>query len=112
MSESAAPTAAEQISGLTFACILLDRNLAIREANQAAEDLLGASAKRMAGQRLFDLAAFDDERIAERLARPDAQMTARGLTVRFAEREQRVNMTVSALGSHPGWRVVTFSDTE
>lgn len=111
MSESAAPTAAEQISGLTFACILLDPALAISEANQAAEDLLGASVKRIAGQRLFDLATFEDQRIAERFAEPDAQMTARGLTVRFAEREQRVNMTVSALVSHPGWRVVTFSDT-
>jgi len=111
VSEVAAPTAAEQISGLTFACILLDPALAVREANQAAEDLLGASAKRMTGQPFFDLAAFDDERIAERFAEPDAQVTARGLTVRFGEREHRVNMTVSALVSHPGWRVVTFSDT-
>jgi two-component system nitrogen regulation sensor histidine kinase GlnL len=63
VSESAAPTAAEQISGLTFACILLDPALAVREANQAAEDLLGASLKRMAGHPFFDLAAFDDERI-------------------------------------------------
>jgi two-component system nitrogen regulation sensor histidine kinase GlnL len=111
VSEVAAPTAAEQISGLTFACILLDPALAVREANQAAEDLLGASVKRMAGQPLFDLAAFDDERVGERFAEPDAQVTARGLTVRFGEREHRVNMTVSALVSHPGWRVVTFSDT-
>jgi two-component system nitrogen regulation sensor histidine kinase GlnL len=111
VSDGAAPTAAEQIAGLAFACILLDPDLAIREANQAAEDLLGSSIKRMAGQPLLALAAFADRRIAERFARPDAQMTARGLTVRFAEREQRVNMTVSALVSHPGWRVVTFSDT-
>lgn len=111
MSEPAGPTAAEQIAGLTFACLLLDPELAIREANQAAEDLLGASARRMEGQGLFELAAFEDERIAERIAEPDAQVTARGLSVRFGEREHRVNMTVSALVSHPGWRVVTFSDT-
>ena len=83
MSEGAAPTAAEQVAGLTFACLLLDPEIAIREANQAAEDLLGASMRRMAGQPLFDLAAFEDARIAERLAEPDAQLTARGLTVRF-----------------------------
>ena len=108
---AAVPTEAEQISGLTFALILLDPELAIREANQAAEDLLGASARRMAGQPLLDLAAFEDDRIAERIGEADAQLTARGITVRFGEREQRVNMTVSALISHPGWRVVTFSDT-
>jgi len=111
VSQSAAPTAAEQISGLTFACILLDPDLAIREVNQAAEDLLGASMRRMVGQPLSDLAAFEDERIGQRIAEPDAQVTARGLRVRFGEREQRVNMTVSALASHPGWRVLTFSDT-
>jgi two-component system nitrogen regulation sensor histidine kinase GlnL len=111
VSERAAPTAAEQIAGLAFACILLDPRLAIREANQAAEDLLGASLRRMAGQPLFELAAFKDARIAERVADPDAQVTARGLAVRFGEREHRVNMTVSALVSHPGWRVLTFSDT-
>lgn len=110
MSDASGPTAAEQIAGLTFACLLLDPALAVREANQAAEDLLGASLKRMAGQPFFDLAAFDDRRITERIAEPDAQVTARGLTVRFGEREHRVNMTVSALVSHPGWRVVTFSD--
>jgi two-component system nitrogen regulation sensor histidine kinase GlnL len=109
--EGAAPSAAEQISGLSFALILLDRDLAVREANQAAEDLLGASAQRLVGQHLFDLAVFEDERIAERIAEADAQVTARGLTVRFGPREHRVNMTASALMSHPGWRVVTFSDT-
>jgi two-component system nitrogen regulation sensor histidine kinase GlnL len=109
--EGGSPSAAEQISGLTFALILLDGDLAVREANQAAEDLLGASAQRLVGQQLFDLAAFEDERIADRIAEADAQVTARGLTVRFGQREHRVNMTVSALMAHPGWRVVTFSDT-
>jgi two-component system nitrogen regulation sensor histidine kinase GlnL len=109
--EGGPPSAAEQISGLTFALILLDGALTIRQANQAAEDLLGASAKRMAGMPLFDLASFADERIAERIGAADAQVTARGLAVRFGEREHSVNMTVSALAAHPGWRVVTFSDS-
>lgn len=109
--EGAAPSAAEQISGLAFALILLDGDLAIRQVNQAAEDLLGSSARRMNGQSLFDFAGFADNRIGERIAEPDARVTARGLSVRFGEREHRVNMTVSALISHPGWRVVTFSDT-
>lgn len=108
--EGEEPSAAEQISGLTFALVLLDTDLAIRQANHAAEDIFGASERRLFGQPFFDVAGFTDERIAERIAEPDAQLTARGLTVRFGEREQRVNMTVSTLNSRPGWRVVTFSD--
>ena len=52
----------------TFALLLLDADLAVRQANQAAEDLIGASARRMTGQHLFDLAVFEDKRIAQRIA--------------------------------------------
>jgi two-component system nitrogen regulation sensor histidine kinase GlnL len=106
-----APTGEQQISGLTFALLLVDPDLVVREANHAAEDLLGASARRMSGQRLPDLVQFDDPRILERIGETEAQLTARGLSVRFGEHEHRVNMTVSALITHPRWRVVTFSDS-
>lgn len=113
MSEPAgegAPSAAQQISGLTFALLLLDPDFIVRQANHAAEDLIGASARRMIGQTLMDLVTFEDSRILDRVGETEAQLTARGLSVRFGEHEHRVNMTVSALISHPGWRVVTFSD--
>ena len=108
--EGAVPSAADQISGLTFALVLLDSRLTVRNANQAAEDLLGASARRLANQNINEIVDFGDERIAARIADPEAQLTARGVPVRVGEREHRVNLTVSALPTHPGWRVVTFSD--
>ena len=108
--EGAVPSAADQISGLTFALVLLDGRLTVRNANQAAEDLLGASARRLANQNIKEIVDFGDERIAARIADPEAQLTARGVPVRVGEREHRVNLTVSALPTHPGWRVVTFSD--
>ena len=108
--EGAVPSAADQISGLTFALVLLDGRLTVRNANQAAEDLLGASARRLASQNINEIVDFGDERIAARIADPDAQLTARGVPIRVGDREHRVNLTVSALPTHPGWRVVTFSD--
>lgn len=105
-----APEAAEQIAGLTFALLLLDGDLSIREANQAAEDLLGTSVRRLSGQRLLDLVQFGDEAIPSRIAADDAQLTARGVSMRVGERDLRVNLTISCLGSHPGWRVMTLSD--
>ena len=105
-----APEAAEQIAGLTFALLLLDGDLSIREANQAAEDLLGTSARRMTGQRLLDLVQFEDDGIPGRIAADEAQLTARGVSMRLGERDLRVNLTVSSLTSHPGWRVLTLSD--
>jgi two-component system nitrogen regulation sensor histidine kinase GlnL len=106
----AGPSAAEQISGLTFALLLLDGAGAVCEVNQAAEDLFGVGARRMIGQHLDQLVAFGDGRLAGRIAEPEAQLTARGVLARFGERETRVNVTVSSLTSHPDWRVVTFSD--
>jgi two-component system nitrogen regulation sensor histidine kinase GlnL len=56
------------------------------------------------------LVTLGDRLTAEHLAEPYAQLTARGVPVRFGEREAHVDLTVSSLASHPGWRVVTFSD--
>lgn len=109
--EGTPPSATEQIAGLTFALVLLDESSTVQEANQAAEDLFGTSARRMVGEALQELVAFGDELLAERIAEPHAQLTARGVPVRFGERETRANVTVSSLASHPGWRVVTFSDS-
>jgi two-component system nitrogen regulation sensor histidine kinase GlnL len=90
--------------------MLLDEKLIIHEVNQAAEDQLGASARRIKGRELFDFISLGDERVARRIAEPDTQVTARDLAVRFGEREHRVNLTVSSLISHPGWRVMTLSE--
>jgi len=106
----AAPSAAEQIEGLTFALLLLDKASVIRQVNQAGEDLIGVGARRLVGQELCQVVSIGDRLIADRLAEPEAQLTARGVPVRFGERDSRANITVSSLASHPGWRVMTFSD--
>jgi two-component system nitrogen regulation sensor histidine kinase GlnL len=105
-----APRAAEQISGLTFALLLVDGDLVVHQANPSAEDLLGISARRMIGQRFGDLVEFEEQAIAARVAEDDAQLTARGVIIRVGERDLAVNLTVSGMSSHPGWRVVTLSD--
>lgn len=104
------PEAVEQISGLTFGLLLLDAGFVIRQANPAAEDLLGISSRRLTGQIFGDVVTFEEDRIAARVAEPDAQLTARGVLLRVGERILRTNLTVSALSSHPGWRVLTLSD--
>jgi two-component system nitrogen regulation sensor histidine kinase GlnL len=106
----AAPSAAEQIEGLTFALLLLDKGSVIRQVNQAGEDLIGVGARRLVGQELCQVVSIGDQLIADRLAEPEAQLTARGVPVRFGERDSRANITVSSLASHPGWRVMTISD--
>jgi two-component system nitrogen regulation sensor histidine kinase GlnL len=108
--EAARPGPSAQIAGFIFAVILLDPDLAIREVNPAAEDLLGRSSKRMVGARLFEVIDLDDERVALRLADAEARLAVRGMTLRCGERAMQVNMTVSPLATHPGWRAVTFSE--
>jgi two-component system nitrogen regulation sensor histidine kinase GlnL len=105
-----APSAQAQIAGLSFAVLLLDPESAIREANPIAEDMLGTSAKRLVGQGWLDAVEVLDEHMAERLRDSDTRLTARGLAIRVGEREMLVNLTLSPLAAHPGWRVVTMSD--
>ncbi len=107
---SARPDASAQIQGFVFATILLDPDLRVTEANNAAEELLGRSAKRMIGNRLTELVKFEESRLPERLGIGDARLIARGTTLRIGERAIVANVTVSPVMTHPGWRVMTLSD--
>ncbi|HTM94822.1 MAG TPA: ATP-binding protein [Croceibacterium sp.] len=106
----AAPSAQAQIAGLSFAVLLLDPAGAIREVNPVGEDMLGASAKRLVRQQWLEVVEVLERPVAERLRDSEGRLTARGLAIRVGEREMLVNLTLSPLAAHPGWRVVTMSD--
>lgn len=105
-----APQAEAQISGLIFAFLLIDKDGIVREANQAAETLLGKSATRMIGCNFSDVVPLGDPRIASRLNEPDAQLTARGLLLGTEDKLASINLTLSPVAQGEGWRVVTLSD--
>jgi two-component system nitrogen regulation sensor histidine kinase GlnL len=110
----ALPDAASQIAGLVFALILLDPDGRVREVNYAAEILLGTSAKLVVGKPLSDIFKPLDRRLVERLddclvGAHDEALIARDIGVRASGREFRLNLTMSAVAGHPGWRVVTLS---
>lgn len=105
-----APGAAEQVAGLVFAVLLLDPDMTIVEANPASEEMLGRSARRMIGSSLFDVVGIDDLRITAHSREDSTPLVARGITVRTGSHERRVNLSISPLPAHPGWRVVTLSD--
>ncbi|MEL1250316.1 two-component system sensor histidine kinase NtrB [Aurantiacibacter gilvus] len=108
--DPALPAARAQIHGLSFALLLLSPDLEICEVNPAAEDLLGLGSQRMLGREFGEVITFENEDLLERLKLPGAQLYARGLDVKVGKRDLRVNLTFSALDSHPGWRVATLSD--
>ncbi|MCP5396743.1 MAG: PAS domain-containing protein [Sphingomonadaceae bacterium] len=111
MSEKAArPDAQAQLAGFIFAVLLLDPELRVVEANPAAENLLGKSAKRLAGHDLFEVIEVSDERLYVSMRRSQGQLVARGVSIRADGVTKRVNITASPLHQHPGWKVITFSD--
>ncbi len=104
------PDAREQIAGLSFAMLLIAPDYTIAEVNPGAEVLLGSSASRLEGRALMDVLQIEQQRIRDGFLDPDSQMIARGLDMTVGERNLRLNLTISTLGNHPGWRVVTLSD--
>lgn len=104
------PDASAQIAGLLFALLLVDENTRIAEANHAAENMLGRSVKRLVGMHLVDMIGPLDPRVEGRLAIADAALVARDIRINAGDVEKRVNLTVSPLAGHPGWRVVTLSE--
>ena len=105
-----APDADAQIAGLAFAVVLLDPEMVIAAANPASEEMLGRSAQRLTGCHLFDVLEVDDPRVTAHSRDDDAPFVARGVLVNAASGHRWVNLTMSPLATHPGWRVVTLSD--
>ena len=104
------PQPQAQIAGLIFALLLVDENLAVAEANDAAEAMLGQSIKRLLGRNLLEMIDVPDDRVIEGLRDTEARMTARGVRVIASGRNRLLNITASPLQSHAGWQVVTLSD--
>ncbi|MBV7260280.1 two-component system sensor histidine kinase NtrB [Erythrobacter crassostreae] len=104
------PDAEAQIGGLIFAVLLIDGESRINEANHAAENLLGQSSKRLNGKPITEILGDLEERVKQRFAAADSALVARDIRVIAGEAETRVNLTVSPLASHTGWRVVTLSE--
>jgi len=104
------PDPSAQIGGLVFAMLLIDPEARIVEANHAAENLLGQSARRMIGKHAFSVAQLVDNRVEERVTSSEAPVVARNIGLRIQDHELWVNLTVSPLPTHAGWRVVTLSE--
>ncbi|WP_338244839.1 two-component system sensor histidine kinase NtrB [Aurantiacibacter hainanensis] len=106
----ALPTAGEQINGLAFGMLLLSPDHVIRQANPAAESLLGISWRRMKGKSFLDILSFHQPGLVDRLRDNETQLVARGVDAKVADKDLRLNVTISTLSSNPGWRVATLSD--
>ncbi|MEO6152695.1 MAG: ATP-binding protein [Croceibacterium sp.] len=104
------PDAREQLSGMTFAVLLVGPDLTISQANPAAENLSGRSAQRLVGRPLLDIVRISNVVIRDKLLEDEAQVVARGLRVRVGSSDVEVNLTVSPMPNHPGWRIVTLSE--
>lgn len=104
------PGAEAQIGGLIFAMLLIDPEANIAEVNQATEDLLGRSAKHLVGQRVGAALDLQDPRVLAHLEERGEALVARDIALIVGENEKRVNLTLSPLSGHPGWRVLTLSE--
>ena len=106
----AGPDQGAQIAALVFAMVLVDPHGTVVEANPAAEDLLGQSASRLIDKPFLSCVEIIDERVLQRLEDNESRVTARGLPIRTLAGARHVNLTMSPVGTHPGWRVITLSD--
>lgn len=110
-SELSPPAYSEQIAGLTFGMVAICPEMTLRQVNPAAESLLGQSAKRLIGRNLIQVMRFEDKRVVEMLEAGHSQLIARNLILRMSDKRLTVDMTISPLQSHIGWRIITLSDS-
>ena len=109
---TAPPEVQRQLASLPLAIVLLAPEQQIASANPAAEQLLGQSARRLAGRALLDVLSFDEPRMARRLADSESPVSAReiGVTVR-GQTTRRLDVTVAPVVDSPGWQMLTLHDS-
>ncbi|HAU21417.1 MAG TPA: PAS domain-containing sensor histidine kinase [Erythrobacter sp.] len=104
------PSADAQLSALIFAIVLIDGEGRIADVNQSAEDLLKTSAKRLTGQLASDVLKIHDARVLAHLNQAEEALVARDISLLVDEEEKRINLTISPILAHSGWRSITISD--
>lgn len=108
MSE-ALPEAERQIASLALAVILLGPGLEVRNANPAAEQSIGASAKRLIGRHIGEVLEFEEARILEWMEQGDAQLSAHGVLIRTGHQAARAfDLTLSPVTGAQGWQILTL----
>ena len=105
MPEKAA--AAEILAALPLALLVIDENGTVREVNSVAEAELNMSASSMIGRKLANVIQLPDHFHAPQdgpFAAFDVDFSAgRG-------RQLRGDIHITALGDHPGWRLLTIAN--
>ena len=111
MSLPAPPDPARVLASMAPAALVLAPGGVVAQANPSAEQLFGQSARRLQGRGLDSLLQLGSTRLSERLADPEALVSARQVEVRIAGRgARRLDVTAAPLVDHPGWQVVTLLD--
>ena len=106
------PELQRQVASLPLAILLLAPGQKIASANPAAEQLLGQSARRLAGRPLLDVLGFDQPHMARRLGDSESPVSAReiGVTVGGLG-TRRLDVTVAPVIDAPGWQMLTLHDS-
>jgi len=102
------PGAREQIAALVFPLLLIDPEGQIAQVNHAAEDFMGMGVKRIIGKPIEQVISPLDQRVSRRLMRGEGALVARDVLTRVGVSERLINLTISPLAGHQGWRVVTI----
>lgn len=102
-----------QLASLPFAVVLLAPGGTIEGANPAAEQFFGQGLRRLRGRALSDVITFSEPLLAERLAEPDANVSARSTDVLIAgqgKRKRPIDVIAAPLVDQPGWQMLTLID--
>jgi len=108
----AAPDPAALFQGLPMAVLLLRPDRSVAAANSAAESLLERGVKRIVGQPLTKLLAFEDARINDALRQGDANLASHRTALRLStDIVRRVDMALAPVGQQfEGWQMLVLID--
>lgn len=106
------PELQRQIASLPLAILLLGPGQKIAAANPSAEQLLGQSARRLAGRPLSEVLDFEESHMARRLVDSESPISAREVVVTVSgHAHRRLDVTLAPVIDSPGWQMLTLHDS-
>lgn len=103
------PEYGQMLSSIAVPVLLISPSHIICYANEASEAFFGRSRRRLEGQPIGDVLAFESERMNAALLSHENDISAQDMEMQTADGLITVDINISAVSGEPEWRIAVIS---
>ena len=103
------PDSSQILANVPVPVLLIAPDNSIAFANDASEAFFGRSKRKLEGQPVISVLAFDSDRMNSALVARENDLSAQDMELKSAHGSITVDINISVLPSDPDWRIAIIS---